>query len=59
MHENFCVTNIVLCKVCKEPIMKSEYDDHILEHEEEKKILEEKKNEEKINHSKNPNLESK
>ena len=36
MHENFCVANIILCKICDQPIMKSEYDEHMTEHEEEK-----------------------
>lgn len=46
MHENFCINNIVLCKICKEPIMKSEIDEHMEECEEENKAFEEKKKQE-------------
>jgi hypothetical protein len=41
MHENFCVANIILCKICDQGILKSEYEEHISEHEEEKKKEEE------------------
>ena len=58
MHENFCVTNMTLCKICKEPIMNNEFEEHTQEHEEENKILEEKKKEE-INQQLNKNVESK
>ena len=33
MHENFCLYNNIVCKVCKEPIMKDELEEHLKEHE--------------------------
>ncbi len=41
MHENFCLINNVVCEICKEPIMRSMLEDHLEEHEEERKFLEE------------------
>lgn len=49
MHENFCLANNVVCDICKEPIMKTMLQEHLEEHEEERKILEQQKQKEEKN----------
>lgn len=33
LHERFCLQNITYCEICKEGIIKDEYEEHCLEHE--------------------------
>ena len=33
LHERFCIQNITYCELCKEGIIKEEYEEHCLEHE--------------------------
>ena len=36
LHERFCKENIKYCELCKEAIIKEEFEDHLLEHGEKK-----------------------
>jgi len=56
MHENFCLANNVVCKICKEPVMKTMLEEHLEEHEEERKFLEEQKAKETKNNIENPKI---
>ena len=51
LHERFCIQNIKYCELCKEAIVKEEYEEHCLEHNDPLKVKKEDSQEEKDSRS--------